>query len=218
MAILGSGMLTEFFQNRRPTLGEVFLQAKRRLAGDGTRDTRRVMLDSLAGLMSGGKHDLADERAEHLHLFNLLGDPLLRFRYPQAVEITSPKQSTAGSEFVISAAAPISGRATVELIVRRDRLTFTPPPRLKYDEAEENLAAFSDIYARANDLRLTSVALETTDRQFSAVLRVPEDAAGPCHVRVFVQGATNFAAGSADIIIRSPQEPVASDGSKSTVR
>ncbi len=218
MAILGSGMLTEFFQNHRPTLGEVFLHAKRRLAGDGGRDTRRVMLDSLAGLMNGGQHDLADERAEHLHLFNLLGDPLLRFRYPQAIEITSPKEAEAGSEIVVSATAPIDGRATVELIVRRDRLTFTPPPRLKYDESEEGRAAFNDVYSRANDLRLASVELQTTDRQFNAVLQVPKNASGPCHVRVFVQGATNFAAGARDILIRSRQESLASDPSESTVR
>jgi hypothetical protein len=172
------------------------------------------MLDSLAGLMSGGQHDLAEERAEHLHLFNLLGDPLLRFRYPQAVEITSPKQSVAGSEIVVTAAAPISGRATVELIVCRDRLTFAPPSRLKYDEAEETLAAFSGIYARANDLRLTSVALGTSDREFTAVLQVPKEASGPCHVRVFVQGATNFAAGSADVLICAAQEVTASDGAE----
>src|SRR3974377_1446222 len=90
-------------------------------------DTHRAMIDTIASAISPAPKQLADERAEHLLLFNLFGDPLLRLRSPQAVELKFPAVATAGKPLRISGRSPIGGRATAELTVRRGRLSFKRP-------------------------------------------------------------------------------------------
>jgi hypothetical protein len=48
---------------------------------------------------------------------------------------------------------------------------------------------------------LTAARVPVAGGRFQARLVVPEHAAGACHVRVFVQGRGQFAAGAADIQI-----------------
>ena len=42
------------------------------------KNTNRLMLDGVASIISPSREMLEEERREHLHLFNLLGDPMLR--------------------------------------------------------------------------------------------------------------------------------------------
>ena len=65
---------------------------------------------------------LAQERAEHLLLFNLLGDPLLRLHHPKEVEITAASTIDAGRTLELTGQCPTSGRCTIELVCRRDRI------------------------------------------------------------------------------------------------
>jgi hypothetical protein len=106
MAILGQGMMVEAFENRRRTVGEVFLHAKRRLLPPAS--DRRVGLATFVAVSRAFQlipadvipvslrmaalrivrslgtlpSDLMQERAEHVALFNLVGDPLLRLPHP----------------------------------------------------------------------------------------------------------------------------------------
>lgn len=205
MAILGSGMLTEFFEKRRGTLGEIFLRAKRRLADDSLSDSRRQMLDTLAALMTGSKHNLVDERFEHLHLFNLIGDPLLRIRHPRAIKIKAPAKATAGSEITIDVEGGFPGMAAVELKLRRDRLAFKPKPRIRYAADEKSLAEYDETYRRANDRRLANADLLVDAAAFKTRLRVPVGTEGACRICVFVRGKDDFAIGSAEIIIQEAE-------------
>jgi hypothetical protein len=118
MAILGQGMMVEAFENRRPTIGEVFLHAKRRLLPPAS--DRRVGLATVVAVSRAFElipadvfpisermavlrivrflgtlpSDLMQERAEHVALFNLLGDPLLRLRHPPPLlEAARPSRS-----------------------------------------------------------------------------------------------------------------------------
>jgi hypothetical protein len=106
MSILGLGLLTETFENRRATIGEVFLHAKRRLLPPSSAHrvglatvvavssafelaptnavpiTLRMAALRVVRLLGTLPADLMQERAEHVALFNLFGDPLLRLRHP----------------------------------------------------------------------------------------------------------------------------------------
>ena len=75
-------------------------------------------LDALAAAVSPAKNKLDDERADHLSLFNIIGDPMLRMRYPGPVSLDVPATADAGCELKISGSSPMTGRATVELVVR----------------------------------------------------------------------------------------------------
>ncbi|HUY87910.1 MAG TPA: C25 family cysteine peptidase [Pirellulales bacterium] len=202
MSVFGTELLKECFERRRTTIGEVVLEAKRNTMLKPRTDGRSRALDGLAGLLNPLPGDLAEERAEHLLLFNLLGDPLLELRHPREAKLHVRAKALAGERLEVSGECDVNGEALVELVVRRDRLTFQPATREGYRPSPETFAEYSQTYRRANDPRLSSVRVPVEDGRFAAELDVPATAWGDCHVRVFVQGDQDFAAGTADVEIR----------------
>jgi hypothetical protein len=203
LSSLGTELIAAFFQQRQVTTGEALLAAKRNTMLRKRDDEQTQQLDGLAELLSPTETTLAEERNEHVQLFHLLGDPLLRVQHPGAVEVQTAKTATAGSSLEITGVSSIDGQATVELIVRRDRLTFKPPRRTQYASTPEARDEYQEIYRRANDLRLASQTVAVVGGKFQTKLAIPESAAGECHVRVFVQGAQGHALGSCDVKVES---------------
>jgi hypothetical protein len=147
MCVLGTNLLKTCFQDRAETLGELFLAANRRTLTEKRDQPEAKMLDALAERLNPAGTSAAEERRETTQVFNLLGDPLLRISHPSALPITVPQKATAGEQIKIVGRAPFDGRCTVELVVRRDRLTFRAPKRPEYDasrEAECHVRAFID--------------------------------------------------------------------------
>lgn len=90
LAVFGRELLGACFQAGGETLGEAMLLAKRRsIEPAAAEQTARRLLDALATLVSPPPADLPAERLEHLHLINLLGDPLLRIARPQAISVVA---------------------------------------------------------------------------------------------------------------------------------
>lgn len=201
MSVLGVELLKECFVNRRATVGEMLLYAKRGMVLGGRDDPRSQQLDSLAGLLSPSAAELAAERLEHVHLFNLLGDPLLSLSHPRAVEVRVAGAAHPGDRLLVSGSSEIDGVAAVELVVRRDRLTFKPEARDDYWPSPEIDEEYQRTYLAANETRLAVARASVSGGRFEARLLVPGHAAGACHVRVFVQGRGQFAAGSANVQI-----------------
>jgi hypothetical protein len=201
MAVLGSELLDECFVRRQQTLGEAFLAAKRSLMDARGKTRHRPTLDALAMVLAGSAASLAAERADHLELFNLIGDPLLSLHYPQSLNLRVVGTARAGGELVVEGESPIDGGGVVELVSRRDGLTFSPPPRDRYDGAPAALRAFDAVYRRANDPRWSAAPVSVTSGHFSAWLRIPAAAHGACHIRVFIEGPTDCAAAATDVAI-----------------
>lgn len=202
MSILGTGLMRECFQEQRETLGEVVLEAKRRLADPADTPERKV-LNTVASLLGATPALLAEERREHLHLFNLIGDPLLRLRKPQVVELPSMVDVEAGQRIKVSAKSPISGRCVAELVCRRDRLRFVPPSRGQFDGSDAALAAYTETYDHSNSHAWWSKELQVEPGSFDFEILVPADAEGPCHVRTYVEGDGQHAMGVTDIFVKS---------------
>jgi hypothetical protein len=160
------------------------------------------MLDTLAAAANPGSSSLAAERVEHVQLFNLLGDPLLRLRYPKVVEMILIPGSP-GQTLKVAGVTPVSGRCTVELVVPRGSLTFSPPSRREYPQNAEEQSQFQEVYTRANDGRLATVELPVSAGRFETQLSVPTTAPRRCFVRAFVEGRDDFAAGSAEVLFPS---------------
>ncbi len=201
MAVMGMALLEQTFVERRATLGEVLLLAKRQMVAPPQAGTR-ALVDLLASALSPTPHDLAAERLEHLQLFNLLGDPLLRLRHAQSATVETAPAATAGEPLRVTGETPLAGRCIVELVARRDRLTFSPPLRAKYDPTPAALAAMQTVYQRANDTCYVRKEIHLPAGSFELTLDVPPEAAGACHVRVYITGQNDFALGSANIEIR----------------
>jgi hypothetical protein len=206
MAVLGGEMLKACFHEPQPTAGELLLEAKRQMVLRDRSDERSRTLDLAAEAFSPPPVDLEGQRREHLALFNLVGDPLLRIPRPAPLQVAAPATAEAGRPLSIQGTTSLAGTCTVELVVRRDRLTFKPPRREEYLGTPESLDEYQRIYDQANDHRLAVAEIAVTPGDFHVELQVPPDARGACHVRAFIVGAESCALGSADLkIVRSPQ-------------
>ncbi len=206
MAVLGTNMMDEYFHQKRATLGEVVLHAKRRLMADEANNPNRVLLDAIAQAISPRKDMLLEERREHLALFNLLGDPLLTLEHPQPLELTLPAKATAGDEIEISGIAPLAGECQVELICRRDQMKQSPVTRGKFDGDEEVLAKYHDVYTAANDRCWTSFVAPIQAGEFRTKLTIPPECRGFCHVRVTIQGQTKYGLGASNLYVHSAKK------------
>lgn len=220
MSVFGNELLDACFVQHQPTVGELVLNAKRNLIRHDKRSSNSVLLDLTASALSPSGVNLNDERHEHAQLFNLLGDPLLAMRYPRDVKLELVGEAnggkiSAGQTLEITGKCSVDGVASVELVVKRDRLTFEPPKRAKYDSAATTLDAYRQTYLQANDSRMAHSRCNCGNGQFRTTMVVPAGAVGTCHVRVYVEGREDFAQGSVDIDIRpaaTANLPVATDG------
>jgi len=204
MSVLGTGMLSECFEKQCPLLGDLVLRAKQQLGKREAGDARRATLDLIASVISPAADQLAAERLEHIELFNLIGDPLLRLRHPQQVDLEVPAEFVAGKPVVIKGKSPLQGEMIVELLSRRDRLTFEPQRRNKYDRSPRGQADFSGTYQQANDRRWATTR-QTVDRgAFRLKLQVPQGAGGRAYVRCYIEGAEDFAAGGREVMLLPP--------------
>ena len=206
MGVLSTELMDQCFRKECPTLGEALLRAKRNLVSEAKDDPRRKMLDSVASAISPDPSKLAAERAEHLLLFNLIGDPLLRLHHPKPVRIETPSVATAGDALEVTGTSPLDGRCRIELVVPLGRFTFTPRKRRQYPQSAAALAAFQEVYQKANDPRLAAQDVVAAEGRFRARLNVPPEARGECRVRVFIEGADDFALGVATVTIETPGE------------
>jgi hypothetical protein len=82
--VLGYELLRACFQDGRPAIGDILLLAQQRTKRDAADDRLRESLDAMCRGLSPPPVDLAAERAEHVLMYHLLGDPLLRLRRPAA--------------------------------------------------------------------------------------------------------------------------------------
>ncbi|HZL87135.1 MAG TPA: C25 family cysteine peptidase [Pirellulaceae bacterium] len=219
MAVMGSEMLGEYFENRPTTLGEVIKNAKRRMAlppdeTRGLKNANRLLLDGIASVISPARDMLADERHEHLHLFNLIGDPLLTLSYPQEIKVETAPKAVPGTTLHVKVESPVSGRMVLELVCRRDVQKVSLPSRDRFDPSSASLSRLQETYQQANDcvwcrqevdLRGRSAAEPGQAIIVQGVLAVPSEARGAAHVRVFVEGAKDYAVGAANLYIRPPE-------------
>jgi hypothetical protein len=76
--VLGYELLRASFAERFATLGEMYLAAQQEALREADDDTTRMSFDQLARGLMPAPVDLAAERREHIQMYHLLGDPLLR--------------------------------------------------------------------------------------------------------------------------------------------
>lgn len=212
MAVFANGLMDQLFREQRATLGEVLLHAKRQLAAAPTKPdpadgvTSRQLLDALGGAFANSPQALAAERLEHLHLINLLGDPLLRIRQPQLIQVEAPASAVAGQTVLIRIDTPIPGSCSLELICRRGRLRNPHPARSKFDPAADALNRYDQTYDDSNRQTWSRRQLSTSAGSVALKLTIPTAARGACQVRVFVAGQKAHAQGSANLFVKRPTD------------
>lgn len=213
MAVMSHELLDQYFNRRCKTLGQLTLNAKRCMAtSDKSRNATSIrrMIEAVAAAVSPSRNMLNEERYEHLSLFNLLGDPLLRLYHPEELKIAAANEAYEGESLEIQLQSPISGRCTVELVCRRDRLRDSAPYRPQFQMTAAALENYQRTYAQANDKRWHVEHRNIDAGANTLTLRIPADAHGSSHVRAYVEGQNGAALGAMDVFIR-PQRTDAAE-------
>jgi len=213
MAVMSHELLDQYFNRRCKTLGQLTLNAKRRMvakAKDDNATPTRLMIEAVAHAISPSREMLDEERFEHLSLFNLIGDPLLRLHHPEALKVEAADNAYAGESLQVQLKSPISGRCTIEVVCRRDRLRNSSPYRPRFEMTAAALADYQQTYAQANDKRWYVKHLDIQSGANTLTLEIPTGARGSSHVRAYVEGQDSGALGAADVFIR-PQRTQAAE-------
>jgi hypothetical protein len=90
--VLGYELLRACFSDRPDSLGEILRLAQRRTLSEPEKGSLRVSIDSVAHGLSTPPVDLPAERREHVLMYQLLGDPLLRLHRPTEPSSTPSTQ------------------------------------------------------------------------------------------------------------------------------
>jgi len=223
---LASEMINGCFRDRIPTLGDIVLQAKRRIWHDDTavdsestatfqdalgpsaaridiRQRYRKIVTDMAMALSPGDHDLLEERREHVRLMNLLGDPLLKIPHPDALPLNLPTLAAPGSEIQVQGHAPFAGPLTVELALVRDRLPSGIVPLAAYEGTPTQHDQMQSNYESSNQLIAVRSEQMVAPGEFAVRIQIPEDLKGRCIVSAYLYGETAWAVGSQRIAIRN---------------
>ncbi|MCL4203163.1 MAG: hypothetical protein KJ000_11735 [Pirellulaceae bacterium] len=201
MAVMSNALMDQVFRAKATTLGEAFLRAKQAMVHVQPEDSNRQLLDALAAAVSPLPDRLADERHEHLALFNLLGDPLLRIRRPAEIDLGAPENITAGETLTVSGHSNMTGRGVVEVVSRRDRLKTDIPTRRYFEESEQFLRSLDEDYQQANDSVWVRQAFAANGEAFAVNIDLPPETRGPCYVRAWIESPDGAAQGATRVFV-----------------
>jgi hypothetical protein len=216
MSQLATELMDECFESKTETLGEMILNAKRKIwmaedvvsvptladAQPSLRERQRSLIETMAKALSPEGHDLGEERKEHVRLMNLLGDPLLHIRHPQPISLECNTTANAGHLVSIAGDAPVAGKLIVELALMRDRLPDGLSGLSRFDGTEEQRQLMQQNYEKASNLVLASHEQSVEKGSFTTELRIPENCRGRCVVRALVYGDEDWAAGSVRVNVQ----------------
>lgn len=205
MTVMANEMLKECFRNRCSTIGQIMLNAKKKMVDDSIKGADRWLINALASAISPDPDKLAEERHEHLHLFNLLGDPLLRLRHPRPVEIKVERRVNSNEPLDIEIASPVSGLCTIEVTCPRGELTFPFESRKEFDGTHQGMRALDELYRKANNDRWMTMKRPIDSNGLTTRIHLPPAIAGSCWIRCFVEAEDDFAMGAEKVFVRAPK-------------
>ncbi len=217
MSVLGIELLREStaIAEEGLTLGAVILAAERRTVlgtpkvepvtktkGPRQRPLRETV-DGLAKMLDPIPERLPEQLLEHVALFHLYGDPLLKLPTPKKITLNCPETVAPGSAFRVDGYTPHDQETvSVELTVPVSRLTLNCPDRTEFRDDEKTRQNYRDKYHESNDRVLTSAKTTVVGNVFQVELTVPEGIRGDCSVRAVCCTENDFSLGSTSIKIK----------------
>ena len=202
----------------------------RRHADGEAKQAIRGMIDTLAWWSDPTSNRLNEQLVDHVHLFHLFGDPLLRLPLPERLHFDSPKSIEAGSTMTIRGKMGQGGGVILaELATPRIKPVTAPKERTPFKSTEEANGEFLKTYLAANNRSINYVWHKVGRDQWAGIsgqgeensltpdpspltshpsslafeleLPVPDDLAGEYVVRLFSTHAEGVAIGSAAVTV-----------------
>jgi hypothetical protein len=221
---LSSELINGCFRDRIETLGELVLQAKRRVWVDDEGETSgtstdeslantvvdirtryRKIVSQMAQALNPSDHDLTLERREHVRLMNLLGDPLLKIPYPRPLELEVPDKAISGEVLKISGTSSQAGKLILDLSMVRDRVPESVSALRVYQGTEEDHQRMDKNYQESNRLTIERMEKSIQAGDFEIEMRIPQGVSGRHVVSGYVYGDQDWLVGSKKLTIRKQQ-------------
>jgi hypothetical protein len=192
--VLSKEMLGALFQEGAGTVGDMLRIAKRRLMQPKPDDALRNAIEAMALFWKPNPKDRAEERHEHLWLYNLLGDPSMRLPRAADLSLACAESVAQGGKLAVEGTCAVAGEALVELVRER-----TPDVPRREGDAD---ADFAKCYERANAWVKAEAKARCKGGAFNAELTVPADLApGRYFVRAYVTGKDGAALGACEVSV-----------------
>ncbi len=199
-AILGRALVKNLMSPGHPTIGEAILGVKRALIRPEGKE--QAVVDRFAAFMMKPS-SLEPCREDHVHLYNLLGDPAMPLGHPGGrVRLEAPGEAAPGETIEVRGVleTALEGKAVVTLEAGRGVIlkALTPLTGLQGRALEEAMEAN---WARANDLEAARGTASVEGKRFRVRIAVPAEGLPPGAyvIKAFVEGRTACALGSLPI-------------------
>ncbi|MHC4599053.1 MAG: C25 family cysteine peptidase, partial [Planctomycetota bacterium] len=173
--VLGRELIVHLMQPVHPTLGEAILAAKKAMLHPKGKE--QEIIDRFAGLIMKPE-TLVPCREDHVHLYNLLGDPAMILAYPRGKAEVHAKDSARFGEKVdvtCRVEAEDAGRWILTLEAKRGVLLKRPAP-VKGLSEEDALEAMAGNWKSANDVVVTKATGEVDGPRVEGTLSIPRGA------------------------------------------
>lgn len=182
-------------------------QSVRDAAQDRDASSFRQTLDRAAKIFDPTAGRLDAQLADHVALFNLFGDPLLRVKFPERCAVETPEIVYSTQTFPVSGVIPnatdCQTNVRVELLLADFRSPVAKPRRSKtFVESEETRAEFEATYRAANQFVVAASQVKTQNQRFQTNIKVPADFSGECVVRVAATDGERYWIGSHRVLVR----------------
>ena len=188
---------------RASTVGEAFLQAKKRMLSNN--DSVRQTIDSIAGLLDSVTARNALKHS-HLHMYTLFGDPGMTVAYASTAKQISvnPSTASAGANLTVTAtftALSSGAEAIVSLESARKVILGTIAP-VPADGDSSRDGVIVKNYETANDKVAATVTVPLTGPSLSTTLKIPANLpAGQYHIKVFAHDTSSDLVGSIPLTV-----------------
>jgi hypothetical protein len=141
---------------------------------------------------------LNEQLLEHVALFHLFGDPLLKLPIPKRIELTAQ----VGSTLTVSGTTDGDGTVLLELVLPSNRLSLNDPQRTECRFDEATRTAYQEKYRQSNNRVIVSKTVPVDGGVFQTELAIPDGLHGEYVVRAFRVGKTDYSLGSKAVMLQ----------------
>jgi hypothetical protein len=192
----------------KPTVTESISPESKKNESKNIRQSRSVRqnLETMAKTFDPFPKQLNDQIADHIAMFHLFGDPLLRLPVVSKIRLNCSSRVKAGEQLHLEGFPDHSlfeqnGTVIIELVPSFHRLSMISPLRNEFRIDEKTRRSNNEEYFRSNNRTVLRYDTEMTNGSFSLDLPIPVAIHGKYNIRAFFVSKQESAIGCIEISV-----------------
>lgn len=166
----------------------------------------RKILETMAKTFDPFPKQLNDQIADHVAMFHLFGDPLLRLPVPKTIRMNCSPRVKSGEQLHLEGSSDHSlaeqnGTVIIELVPALHRLPLISSLREEFQIDEQTRRSNNEEYFRSNHRTVLRHEAELSNGSFSVDLPIPATISGEYNIRAFFVSKREFATGCIAVFI-----------------